>query len=145
MMHQIRPLPGARELLAYLTKMGVPWAIGTSGRLESAKLTLDMLGIPPTVPIVTRDQVEYAKPDPDLFMAGAERLGVRVEEAVVVGDSVWDLLAARRARALGVGLLSGGYGEEELERAGAYRVYQDPADLLNHLDEVGVRMGSTPP
>ncbi|HYL22249.1 MAG TPA: HAD family hydrolase [Gemmatimonadales bacterium] len=145
MMHQVRPLPGAPELLAYLTKMGVPWAIGTSGRLESAKPTLDMLGIPATVPIVTRDQVEYAKPDPDLFVAGAERLGVRVEDAVVVGDSVWDLLAARRARALGVGLLSGGYGEEELERAGAYRVYQDPADLLDHLDEVGVRMGSTPP
>jgi len=143
--HQIRPLPGARELLAYLTKIGVPWAIGTSGRMESAKPTLDMLDIPAGVPIITRDQVEYAKPDPDLFVAGAGRLGVRVEDAVVVGDSVWDLLAARRARALGVGLLSGGYGEEELERAGAYRVYQDPADLLKHLDEVGVRIGSTPP
>ena len=58
-----------------------------------------------------------------------------------LGDSVWDLLAARRARALGVGLLSGGYGEEELERAGPYRVYQDPADLLRHLNEVGVRVG----
>src|SRR5207244_2546317 len=88
---------------------------------------------------------EHAKPDPDLFLAGAERLGIPIDESVVVGDSVWDLLAARRARALGVGLLSGGYGEEELERAGAYRVYQDPADLLNHLDEVGVRIGSTPP
>ncbi len=142
---QVRPLPGARELLAYLTKVGVPWAIGTSGRMESAKPNLDMLGIPAGVPIVTRDQVEHAKPDPDLFLAGAERLGVPIDESVVVGDSVWDLLAARRARALGVGLLSGGYGEEELERAGAYRVYQDPADLLNHLDEVGVRIGSTPP
>jgi len=70
---------------------------------------------------------------------------VPIDESVVVGDSVWDLLAARRARALGVGLLSGGYGEEELERAGAYRVYEDPADLLKHLDEVGVRIGSTPP
>ena len=59
--------------------------------------------------------------------------------AFVVGGSVWDLLAARRARALSVGLLSGGYGQDELERAGAYRVYQDPADLLQHLDEVGVR------
>jgi HAD superfamily hydrolase (TIGR01509 family) len=142
---QVRPLPGARELLAYLTKAGVPWAIGTSGRMESAKPNLDMLGIPAGVPIVTRDQVAHAKPDPDLFLAGAERLGVPIDESVVVGDSVWDLLAARRARALGVGLLSGGYGEEELERAGAYRVYQDPADLLNHLDEVGVRIGSTPP
>jgi len=118
---QVRPLPGARELLAYLTQAGVPWAIGTSGRMESAK------------------------PNLDLFLAGAERLGVPIDESIVVGDSVWDLLAARRARAIGVGLLSGGYGEEELERAGAYRVYQDPADLLNHLDEVGVRLGSTSP
>src|SRR5216117_2893017 len=142
---QVRPLPGARELLAYLTKVQVPWAIATSGRMESAKPNLDLLGIPAGVPIVTRDQVEHAKPDPDLFLAAAERLGVPIDESVVVGDSVWDLLAARRARALGVGLLSGGYGEEELERAGAYRVYQDPADLLDHLDEVGVRLGSTPP
>ena len=89
--------------------------------------------------MITRDQVQHAKPEPDLFLAAAERLGVPITTAVVVGDSVWDLLAARRARALGVGLLSGGYGQEELERAGAYRVYEDPADLLRHLDEVGVR------
>ena len=136
---QIRPLPGARDLLAYLSRAGVPWAIATSGRLESAGPTLEVLGVGPKVPIVTRDQVHHAKPDPDLFLAAAERLGVQIGESVVVGDSVWDLLAARRARALGVGLLSGGYGQDELERAGAYRVYQDPADLLKHLDEVGVR------
>ncbi|MEX2140485.1 MAG: HAD family hydrolase [Pirellulales bacterium] len=136
---QIRPLPGARELLAYLSEAGVPWAIATSGRLESARPTLELLAVPAGVPIVTRDQVEHAKPDPDLFLAAAEQLGVPIADSVVVGDSVWDLLAARRARALGVGLLSGGYGQEELERAGAYRVYQDPADLLRHLDEVGVR------
>lgn len=136
---QVRPLPGARELLSYLSKVGVPWAIATSGRLETAKSTLDLLEIDPHVPIITRDQVPYAKPDPDLFLAAAERLGVSINTSVVVGDSVWDLLAAQRARALGVGLLSGGYGQDELERAGAYRVYQDPADLLTHLDEVGVR------
>jgi len=135
----VRPLPGARDLLAYLTERGVPWAVATSGRLESAKPALDTLGIPPNVPIVTRDQVTHAKPDPDLFLAAAERLGADIETAVVVGDSVWDLLAARRARALGIGLLSGGYGQDELERAGAYRVYEDPAGLLRHLDEVGVR------
>jgi phosphoglycolate phosphatase-like HAD superfamily hydrolase len=92
-----------------------------------------------SVPVVTRDQVEHAKPDPDLFLAAAERLDVEIEHSIVVGDSVWDLLAARRARALGVGLLSGGYGHDELQSAGAYRVYEDPADLLRHLDEVGVR------
>lgn len=136
---QVRPLPGAEELLAYLTKAGVPWAIATSGRLESASLSLRLLGIEEDVPIVTRDLVRHAKPDPDLFLAAAEKLGVDISNSVVVGDSIWDLLAARRARALGVGLLSGGYGREELERAGAYRVYNDPADLLRHLDEVGVR------
>ena len=136
---QVRPLPGARELLQALTSYSVPWAIATSGRIESARPTLEALGVPDGVPIVTRDQVRHAKPDPDLFLAAAERLGVPIGDSVVVGDSVWDLLAARRARALGVGLLSGGYGQEELERAGAYRVYQDPADLLRHLDEVGAR------
>jgi HAD superfamily hydrolase (TIGR01509 family) len=136
---QVRPLPGARELLAYLTKSGVPWAIATSSRLASAQPTMGALNIPDHVPIITRDQVEHAKPDPDVFLAAAEALSVPIGDSVVVGDSVWDLLAARRARALGVGLVSGGYGEEELARAGAYRVYQDPADLLLHLDEVGVR------
>ena len=136
---QVRPLPGAEELLAYLTKSEVPWAIATSGKLESASLSLKLLNISSDVPIITRDLVRHAKPDPDLFLAAAEKLGVSISDSVVVGDSIWDLLAARRARALGVGLLSGGYGREELERAGAYRVYNDPADLLRHLDEVGVR------
>jgi phosphoglycolate phosphatase-like HAD superfamily hydrolase len=117
----------------------VPYAIATSGRLETARLSLEMLGVSPDLPVVTRDEVRYAKPDPDLFLAAAERLHVPIESCVVVGDSIWDLLAAQRARALGVGLLSGGYGEQELERAGAYRVYEDPRDLLVHLDEVGVR------
>jgi HAD superfamily hydrolase (TIGR01509 family) len=136
----VRPLPGAGDLLAYLTEIGTPWAIATSGRMMTARLTLETLGIDPaTTPVVTRDQVQHAKPDPDLFVAAASRLGVDVANAVVVGDSIWDLLAARRARSLGVGLLSGGYGAEELERAGAYRVYEDPRDLLTHLDEVGVR------
>ena len=136
---QVRPLPGAEELLSYLTKAGVPWAIATSGRLETASLSLRLLGLGDDVPIITRDLVRHAKPDPDLFLAAAEKLGVDISDSVVVGDSIWDLLAARRARALGVGLLSGGYGREELESAGAYRVYNDPADLLRHLDEVGVR------
>ena len=136
---KVRALPGARDLLAYLSRMRVPYAIATSGRLEFARLTLQVLDLDPQIPIITRDQVRHAKPDPDLFLAAAKSIGVPIQNAVVVGDSVWDLLAARRARALGVGLLSGGYGQEELERAGAYRVYADPRDLLRHLDEVGFR------
>lgn len=135
-----RPLPGARELLAYLSDNDIPWAIATSGRIETAGPVLDILGVDRTKHVViTRDLVRYAKPDPDLFLAAAEKLNVDIETACVVGDAIWDMLAARRARALGIGLQSGGYGTEELERAGAYRVYEDPADLLAHIDEVGGR------
>jgi HAD superfamily hydrolase (TIGR01509 family) len=136
----VRPLPGAKALLAALTANEIPWAVATSGRLETAGPALDTLGIDfARTPVITRDQVKFAKPDPDLFLAAAAALDVPIETASVVGDSVWDMLAARRARALGIGLLSGGYGTEELERAGAYRVFQEPADLLTHLDEVGGR------
>ncbi|HET7223005.1 MAG TPA: HAD family hydrolase [Rhodanobacteraceae bacterium] len=138
---EIRPLPGARELLQHLTAEGVPWAVATSGRMETASHNLVALGIDPErVPVVTRDQVRHAKPDPDLFLAAAERLGVEIGHALVVGDSIWDMLAAQRGRTLGVGLLSGGYGAEELQKAGAFRVYEDPADLLHHIDEVGGRL-----
>jgi HAD superfamily hydrolase (TIGR01509 family) len=133
------PLPGARELLAYLHERSVPFAIATSGAQHTAGSALALLGLPPGVPVVTRDQVERAKPDPHLFLAAARRLGIDPRSCFVVGDSVWDLLAAQRAGALGIGLLSGGYGREELERAGAYRVYADPAEMLTRLEEVGVR------
>lgn len=140
MASEIRPLPGAREMLATLTGAAIPWAIATSGRMETAAPNLDALGIDrERSVIITRDQVKYAKPDPDLFIAAADKLGAPITSAVVIGDSIWDMLAARRCQALGVGLLTGGYGLEELERAGAYRVYEDPADLLDHLDEVGGR------
>ena len=136
----LRVLPGAQELLDTLADHRVPHAIATSGRMHSARHALKLLKLHQNVPVITRDDVRFAKPDPDLFVAAGKRLKVPMSHCVIVGDSVWDLLAARRAFALSVGLLSGGYGQEELERAGAYRVYQDPADLLRHLDEVGVRL-----
>ena len=137
----VLPLPGAKELVRHLTRVKVPWAIATSGALASARPLLKLLDLPAGVPVITRDDVQHAKPNPDLWLAAAARLGVKPESAIAVGDSVWDLLAARRARALGVGVLSGGYGQDELERAGAYRVYEDPADLLLHIDELGIRAG----
>ena len=82
-----------------------------------------------------------AKPEPDLFLACQERMGVRREDVYVVGDAVWDLLAARRAGMLSVGLLSGGYAVEELLQAGAFRVYRDPGELLGSLDELGILGG----
>jgi HAD superfamily hydrolase (TIGR01509 family) len=133
-------LPGAKQLLSQLTEARVPWAVATSGRREAAAHAVELLGIPGNVPIVTRDDVLHAKPDPDLFLEAMKRLGLDATTAIIVGDSIWDMLAARRARSLGVGLLSGGYGRDELETAGAYRVYEDPTDLLLHLDEIGVRV-----
>jgi HAD superfamily hydrolase (TIGR01509 family) len=135
----IRPLPGAAELLAALTARQVPWMIATSGLAVTARHALPLLGLPASTVMVTRDMVRHAKPDPDLFLAAAALLSVDPRDAMVVGDSVWDLLAARRAGAIGIGLMSGGYGREELERAGAYRVYADPAELLARADELGVR------
>src|ERR1700716_3273802 len=105
----VRPLPGSPELLAALTALRVPWAIATSGRQPAAAAGLRMLGLDDEVPLITRDLVRHAKPDPDLFVAAANALAVRIDDCIVVGDSVWDLLAARRARGLGGGLLSGGY------------------------------------
>ena len=141
MVAQVRPLPGSVELLAHLTAEKVKFAIATSGTLAGARPSLEFLKVGKDVPVITRDQVQHAKPDPDLFLAAARHLGASIQDSIVVGDSVWDLLAARRARALGVGLASGGYGREELERAGAYRTYDDPRDLMEHLDEIGVRTG----
>jgi HAD superfamily hydrolase (TIGR01549 family) len=136
----VRPLPGAARLLEYLTHADIPWAIATSARMATAKYNLDVLGVDLSrVTVITRDDVRRAKPDPDVFFTAAARLNTDIEESVIVGDSIWDMLAARRARSLGVGVLSGGYGQDELERAGAVRVYEDPADLLRHIDEIGGR------
>ncbi len=136
----IRPLPGAIELLSWLSDRKIPWAIATSEHRQAAEPALAALGVDiDTAPLVFGDQVKYAKPDPDLFIAAAEKLGAAAETAVVLGDSIWDMLAAKRCKALGVGLLGGGYGSRELQDAGAIRVYEDPADVLRHIDEIGGR------
>lgn len=137
---QVRPLPGARELLSTLSRLSVRWAIATSGTEERAREAVKVLDIHSHVELITRDDVARGKPFPDLFLAGAERLRANIGDCIVVGDSIWDMLAARRARALGVGLLCGGYGQDELVQAGAYRVYEDPAELERHVDELGVQL-----
>jgi HAD superfamily hydrolase (TIGR01509 family) len=139
LMPERRPLPGAIDLLRYLRKEKIKHGVATSGRKQDAKASLDVLDLPADMVIVDRDDVERAKPEPDLFLACQERLGVTPDECYVVGDAVWDLLAARRAAMLGIGLLSGGYGQEELYQAGAYRVYSNPAELLSSIYQLGLR------
>lgn len=137
-MNSVQPLPGAHELLRHLTRIGVRWAIATTGGKEQTHRLLRKLRIPAKAVVVTGDDVAKAKPSPDVFVTAASRLGVAVERCVVVGDSIWDMLAAGRRRALAVGFLCGGYSQGELEQAGAFRVYSDPAAMLEHIEDLGI-------
>jgi HAD superfamily hydrolase (TIGR01549 family) len=134
----VRLLPGAPELLRHLTRLGVRWAIATTGNKRQTTRLLRSFKLTAATVIVTGDDVEQAKPSPDIFVATAQSLGVPIENCVVVGDSIWDMLAASRRRALGVGILAGGYSKEELAQSGAFRVYNDPADMLLHLEDLGI-------
>ena len=138
LMRDRRPLPGAGALLGGLQAQGVPHGIATSGRRPDIDASLQALDLAEGTVVVERGDVARAKPEPDLFLECARRLGVPADECFVVGDAVWDLLAARRARMLGIGVLTGGYGEDELLKAGAYRVYRDATELHAALDELGV-------
>lgn len=133
-----RPLPGAVPLLKTLSHQKVPWAIATGGDKQTVAKMIRPFSVLPSIPVITADDVAQAKPEPDVFLVAAQHLRVAFSDCIVVGDSVWDLLGARRAKALGIGLRSGGYSEAELLQAGAYRVYRDPADLLDHLSEIGI-------
>lgn len=132
-----RPLPGAAELLRFLRSGGIPHAIATGAQRPDIDASLDVLGVGDETLVVDGKEAPRGKPEPDLFLACQKRLGVRTEECSVVGDGVHDLLAARRAGMLGIGLLTGGQREDELARAGAFRVYRDPAELQGALEELG--------
>jgi len=135
---RIQPLRGTNDLLKHLHRSNVRIAIATTGNRKQTSLLLKKIKVPNGTPVLTGDDAEKAKPSPDIFMAAAQSLKVRLSDCIVVGDSVWDLLAAGRKGALGVGMLSGGYGEEELHRAGAFRIYSDPQDMLLHLEQLGL-------
>jgi HAD superfamily hydrolase (TIGR01509 family) len=135
---KIRPLPGARELLRFLSQSSIHWAIATTGNRKQTRRLLRDLKLPPQTVVITGDDVRKAKPAPDAFVLAAKRLGVPIENCIVVGDSPWDMLAAGRQRALGVGILAGGYSKGELEESGAFRVYADPAEMLLHIEDLGI-------
>jgi HAD superfamily hydrolase (TIGR01509 family) len=135
---RLERLPGTNELLQHLSRQKIRAAIATTGGRKATEALLARIKLPPEFPVLTGDDVEKAKPSPDVFVAAAKRLRVAIEDCIIVGDSVWDLLAAGRKSALGVGLLSGGCGQAELEGAGAFRVFSDPADLLMHIEQLGL-------
>ena len=133
-----RPLPGAVKLISFLKSRKILFGVATSGRRPEINASLDVLGIGDETVVIERGDVARAKPEPDLFLACQQRMDVDAADCYVIGDAVWDLLAARRAGMLSIGILSGGYGEDELSKAGAFRVYRDPAELHRSLDELGV-------
>ncbi len=136
----VQPLTGAPELLDTFRRNDVPFAIATSGHRSDVDPLLQMLDLDSGVPIVTKEDAANPKPDPELFLKAAKALRSSSEETMVVGDSVWDMLAARRAHFLGVGLLTGGYAESEMTAAGAFRVFADPEQLRHHLYETGLNI-----
>jgi phosphoglycolate phosphatase-like HAD superfamily hydrolase len=121
-----------------------PWAIATSGTHLDAAPSLALLELDDTPIIVTSDTVAAAKPDPAIFREAAAKLP-DAENTFVVGDAVWDILAARRAGYLPIGVLTGGYSVEELTNAGAYRVFDDVAHLRVNLDLIGIHSDLTAP
>ena len=135
---QPRPLPDAVEIFGALSRSRVACAIATASYRPLINPSLQAVGIGPDMIVVEGHGGLRGKPEPDLFLQGKERLGTRAEDCIVVGDSIWDHVGARRASMLSVGVLTGGYGEEELYHAGAFRVFRDIADLLANLDELGI-------
>jgi HAD superfamily hydrolase (TIGR01509 family) len=133
------PLPGARALLAFLRKEKIAHGIATSGKRSEFKKSLDALALSPAAVVIDGDMVAEVKPEPELFLLCQQKLQVEPDQCLVVGDAVWDVHAARRAGILSVGLLTGGFGEQELYNAGAMRVYRDAGELLERIDELGIQ------
>jgi HAD superfamily hydrolase (TIGR01509 family) len=135
-----RPLRGSRSLLQGLREAGVPFGIATAGTRPGIDPLLQSLEIADDVVVVEGNRTEHPKPEPDAFLSCQQKLGVEAGDCFVVGDSVWDLLAASRARMFSIGLLTGGYDTKELFDAGAHRVFADPAELLASLYQLGIHV-----
>jgi HAD superfamily hydrolase (TIGR01509 family) len=128
---RLRPLPGARELLTALRGRGLAVVLATSAPQDELRMLLDVLEVgADEVPSTNADDVDEAKPHPGIIHIALERAGVGADEAIFVGDSVWDMVAARRAGVTASGVRSGGVGSEELTDAGAVEVVDDVHELL---------------
>jgi HAD superfamily hydrolase (TIGR01509 family) len=138
LMPRPRALPGAMEMFRVLSDAKIPHAIATASYRPLINPALEAVGLGPDTIVVEGKGELHGKPEPDLFLASCKRLGVQAGACIIVGDAVWDHVAARRAGMLSVGVLTGGCGEEELYHAGAFRVYRHVADLLQNLDELGI-------
>ena len=135
MLHEPVLLPGARELLTTVRERGVRVVLASSSIPRHANRVLKLLEADQRADAaLTSEDASESKPDPELIEAAMAR--VNAESSLLVGDSVWDVEAGKRAGIPTAAVLTGGYSEEELHAAGATWVFEDPADLLAHLDQV---------
>ncbi|NKZ11250.1 HAD family hydrolase [Mycolicibacterium septicum DSM 44393] len=132
-------LPGARELLHHLAGNGVQVVLASSAPEDELAITRKVLDSDDAIVAATSSKdVDTAKPDPGIVKVALERAGVSADRAVFVGDAVWDGEAARRAGVPFIGLRSGGVADCEIEKAGAQAVFDDPLELLQHLDGTAI-------
>lgn len=135
-------LPGARELLEDMKSRGLTVVLATSAPEGELSTLRDLLDVEDSVAVVTSgEDADVAKPEPDLVAVALERAEVESTRAVMVGDSVWDIEAAGRAGVRAIGVLSGGISRAELLDAGAVAVFDDPADLLEHVESSPIFSG----
>jgi HAD superfamily hydrolase (TIGR01509 family) len=134
---EAKGFPAVRELFERIRADGVVIALASSGKPEELEVYADRLGIIGLFDAqTTSDDAERSKPEPDIFEAALDRLGAPApEDVVVVGDSPYDAQAARKAGIEVVGLLSGGFPEEELRAVGCSAVFRDPEDLLRRFED----------
>ena len=134
MIEETQLLKGAKELLGELQGRGLKVALASSSIPKHAKYAADLLDAERLADVATNaEDAEEAKPDPELIDVAVDK--VKGSRACMIGDSVWDVQAASRGGLPTIGLLTGGYGRQELLDAGASVVYEDLEDLLAHLDD----------
>ena len=135
-MPRVRPFPQVRELFERIRGGGKQIALASSGKDDELKHYISLCGIDGLVDAqTTKDDVAQSKPHPDVFLAALRKLrSVPVDEAIVVGDSPFDVIAAKRILLPAIALLCGGFSDDELRAEGAVGIFRDPADLLENYE-----------
>ena len=137
LLEEMAPLPGARDLLLAIKERGHRLVLASSAQQRHVDVFLDTLNARDIVDDwTTSDDVEASKPAPDLLQVALRKVGAPPDaSSVMVGDSVWDVEAAKRAGMPAIVVRSGGFGDDELKEAGAIAIYDTPGDLANALDD----------
>jgi HAD superfamily hydrolase (TIGR01509 family) len=137
LIEEMAPLPGARDLLVAIRERGHRLVLASSGQQRHVDVFLDKLNARGIVDgWTTSSDVEASKPAPDLLRVALKKLGAPPDaSSVVVGDSVWDVEAAKKAGMPAIVVRSGGFGDDELHEAGAVAIYDTPGDLAKALDD----------